>query len=51
MKTFIKFIRKNHKGTDVVAPIAKGITIPRKMGTQCQCDCQECAGGDTTDDR
>jgi hypothetical protein len=51
MQKLIDFIISARKGTAVVAPIASGVTVVHNSSSHCQCDCRECAGGDTTDDR
>lgn len=50
MNELTKFITVAYKGTRLVAPIASGVTPVHCHGDQCQCDCSECAGGDTSDD-
>lgn len=57
MKELLRFLDQNQRGTHVSAPVARGIrTAIAASGNDCncdhcQCDCHECAGGDTTDDR
>ena len=41
---------KKYKGTDDTAPVANGLKVGHGKADQCQCDCCECAGGDTSDD-
>jgi hypothetical protein len=51
MKKLVDFIISSRKGTGIAAPIASGVVIVHNSGNHCQCDCKECAGGDTSDDR
>lgn len=50
MSELIRFVKSKSNVCGAVASIPEG--IGRKHGaSQCQCDCYECAGGDTSDDR
>lgn len=55
MKKLIQYFRSNYKGKLVKAPIPQGLkaqaTGNSGTSTQCQCDCNECAGGDTSEER
>lgn len=52
MNSAIEAIGKNYKGTNIHAPLARGLKSDHGIShdCQCQCDCSECAGGDTGDD-
>ena len=52
MNKLVLFVQGVSKASGSVAPIPTGITVKgRTYASQCQCDCHECAGGDTTEDR
>jgi hypothetical protein len=51
MNTLLLFLEKNQKSTVVKANVAHGLHSTSMRGDHCQCDCHECAGGDTSDDR
>lgn len=44
-------LEEHYKGTNLTAPVAPGLKPTVPAGDHCQCDCHECAGGDTSDDQ
>lgn len=54
MKDLQMFFLSKYKGEIAQAPLPKGLTAKAVgstgLSSQCQCDCHECAGGDTSED-
>lgn len=51
MNELLKFISRNQNSTNVQAPVAKGLKVVNvASASHCQCDCYECAGGNTSED-